>query len=303
MAFLATLPLVELHQLTPTIDLLEAFLRGDADGPLSARAQAVPHDVFDDDIHQALERSSRKALTRTNDQALRRLTVDEGADGWRFVEQPPLLERLPPDSVAATLAGLETYARALTPERRWLIESYTLTDAAFKVVGVGSVGLRAYVLLLVGAGPDDALVLQAKEARASALAPYLAPQRFAHQGFRVTTGQRHLQSVSDPFLGVSSVGGLDFYVRQLRDMKGSIDAEQLSASGLRDYARLCGGLLAKAHARTADAAAIAGYCGTGGAFEGAIEAFAVAYADQAERDHAALVAAVAAGRLEAMTGV
>ena len=157
--------------------------------------------------------------------------------------------------------------------------------------------------LLIGVNEDDALLLQLKEAGDSVLTAHSPSKPLVKGGERVVDGQRRLQTVSDPLLGWTKFDGHDYYVRQLRDMKGSIEAERLSATGLRDYGRLCGGLLAKAHARTSDAAAIAGYCGSGGAFDEAIGAFAVAYADQAERDHAALVAAIDDGRIDAVGGV
>jgi uncharacterized protein (DUF2252 family) len=292
MGFLSDLPLVEVHYLTPTLGLLTEAMDSDLVGT-----------TFDADIRAAIASASAKAQTRTSDQALRRLAVRGDDEGYRFIEQPPLVERVQPDGRERLVEALNGYAASLSADRRMLIEAYTVHDAAFRVVGVGSVGMRAYVILLMGAGPDDPLVLQAKEAVDSALAPFVPRYDAGHHGKRVTTGQRHLQSATDPFLGVTSVGGVDFYVRQLRDMKGAIDPEKLSATGLRDYGRLCGGLLAKAHARTADAAAIAAYCGNGTAFDESIAAFAVAYADQAERDHTALLAAIDDGRLEAVTGV
>jgi uncharacterized protein (DUF2252 family) len=181
-------------------------------------------------------------------------------------------------------------------------------DAARKVVGVGSVGTRAWIILLLGRDDEDPLFLQAKESQASVLAPYLGKSRFSSHGHRVVEGQRLMQSASDILLGWIRTDGFDgverdFYIRQLWDEKGSANVEVMDTSALSEYARLCGSILAEAHARSGDAVAIAAYLGANDAFDRAIAAFAESYADQNERDYAALKQAVGSGRVKAETGV
>jgi uncharacterized protein (DUF2252 family) len=193
----------------------------------------------------------------------------------------------------------QQYSDTLPEERRTLLDRYELVDVARKVVGVGSVGTRCAVALLI-AGPRDPLLLQFKEARVSALAPYAGKSRYANQGQRVVTGQRLLQSASDIFLGWTSDGqGHDFYFRQLRDMRMKIDIENMSKQDWFEFIELCGWVLARAHARTGDPAAVAGYLGKSASFDKAIAKFAAAYAEQTERDHALFVKAIRAGRLRA----
>ena len=197
-------------------------------------------------------------------------------------------------------AALRKYRDSLPDERRPLLDRYRLVDVAMKVVGVGSVGTRCAVALFL-AGGKDALFLQFKEARASVLEPYAGRSVYRNHAQRVVVGQRLMQSAADLFLGWSSTGtpGFDFYVRQLRDMKTSVNLDRLQPGGFDDYARFCGWALARAHAKTGDAAMIAGYLGKSGAFDHALERFARAYADRTERDHATLVKAVRSGRLKA----
>ncbi len=182
---------------------------------------------------------------------------------------------------------------------------YTLVDLAHKVVGVGSVGLRAYVALLEGSSPDDVLFLQLKEANRSVLARFVHGNDawHQHQGQRVVEYQQALQTVSDPLLGWTSAGERQFYVRQFRDMKGAVTLESIDAAALADYAGILGHLLAKGHARTSGASMIAGYVGTSDNLDRAFAGFASAYADQAEADHALLVEAVKRGRLPAEYGI
>jgi uncharacterized protein (DUF2252 family) len=188
-----------------------------------------------------------------------------------------------------------------------LLERYSFVDMARKVVGVGSVGTRCWIVLLVGRDHDDPLFLQIKEAGPSVHAEYLGPSRYANQGQRVVAGQRVMQQSSDILLGWQRSGGLDghvrdFYVRQLRDWKGSIDAEQLRPEGMSAYGEVCAWTLARAHARSGDRFAISGYLGDSEAFETALAEFAESYADRNEADHRALVDAVGAGRVSAVTG-
>ena len=193
----------------------------------------------------------------------------------------------------------ERYRRTLPEERRVILDRYHVRDVARKVVGVGSVGTRCAVALLM-AGKRDPLFLQFKEARESVLAPYAGQSRYENQGERVVTGQRMLQAASDVFLGwTRDDEGRDYYFRQLRDMRMKIDLTKMSRQDWLEYIDLCGWALARAHARTGDPARIAGYLGKSDAFDEAIEKFAVAYADQTERDHVALVKAIRAGKLPA----
>jgi len=191
----------------------------------------------------------------------------------------------------------QRYRATLPEERRIVLDRYELVDLARKVVGVGSIGTRCAVALLM-AGPHDPLLLQCKEAHQSVLAPYAGKSRYTNQGERVVTGQRMLQSASDVFLGwTRDDQGYDFYFRQLRDMRMKIDIAGMSKGDWFEYVELCGWVLARAHARTGDPAKIAGYLGKTAAFDQAIARFAVAYADQTERDHASFLKAVRAGRI------
>jgi uncharacterized protein (DUF2252 family) len=220
----------------------------------------------------------------------------------------PLEELFGEDEGAEVRRGLDgvlaSYRESLPADRRHLLDGYRLRDIARKVVGVGSVGTRAWVLLLTGTGDSDPLFLQAKEAEASVLEPYVGASRFHNHGRRVVEGQRLMQAASDIFLGWCPVVGLDgrerhFYVRQLWDWKRSAEVESLTPRGLEIYARICGWTLARAHARSGDRIAIAAYLGGSDSFDRAIVGFSEAYAEQSERDHAALVAAIDSGRIEA----
>jgi len=195
------------------------------------------------------------------------------------------------------------YRQTLSGDRRVILDRYQIVDVARKVVGVGSVGTRCAAILLM-AGENDPLFLQFKEALPSVLEPYAGKSRYSNHGERVVTGQRMLQSASDVLLGwTRDDEGRDYYFRQLRDMKMTIELEDLPNEDWIEYVDICGWALARAHARTGDAARIAGYLGKSDAFDVAIEKFAIAYADQTERDHAALVKAIKAGRLPASKGV
>jgi uncharacterized protein (DUF2252 family) len=182
---------------------------------------------------------------------------------------------------------------------------YAVVDLAHTVVGVGSVGLRAFVALLQGNGPEDTVFLQLKEARRSCVARFVHGDAawHTHQGQRVVEYQQTLQTVSDPLLGWTTVDGRDYYVRQFRDMKGAVTVEGMDGSALLDYARICGALLAKGHARTTGTTLLSGYLGKGDAVDRAFVRFARHYADQTEADHEALVQAVKSGRLPAEHGI
>jgi uncharacterized protein (DUF2252 family) len=256
-----------------------------------------------------------KARTRDSLDAFSKLTrVVDGTP--RIVSRPPLLvpihelvagEREPME--AALRGAFRAYRRSLSRDRQVLLDSYELVDFALKVVGVGSVGTRAWIALLLGRDDGDPLFLQIKEAERSVLEQFAGPSKFRNAGQRVVEGQRLMQATSDIFLGwlgsKLDVDGKprDFYVRQLRDWKGSVEIAKMTAGAVLSYGRLCAATLARAHARSGDRIAIASYLGTGPAFDRAVLAFSQAYADQNARDHASLVEAVASGRITAATGV
>jgi uncharacterized protein (DUF2252 family) len=258
----------------------------------------------EESLRAEIIRARKNARKRTSDRALPRFT-SEAADGnRRFVEEPPLINRVTGEEFDGLAAALDSYLGTLAPHWRRVVAGYHLVDIAHKVVGVGSVGLRAYVALLEGSSPDDVLFLQLKEARRSVLARHVHGDSawHHHQGQRVVEYQQALQTVSDPLLGWTEADGRQYYVRQFRNMKGTIPLDSLSASALKDYAGIVGHLLAKGHARTSGASMIAGYLGGGGKAERAFTRFARLYADQTEADHAALVTAVRAGRVPVADG-
>ena len=255
-----------------------------------------------------VERSIEGARRRTNLQAMSKLTTV--VDGQRqFVEDPPLLMRVGAEH--AELLGLDAmldYRRTLVSDRAALLDQFHVVDVARKVVGVGSVGTRCYVLLMQGIDGGDPLMLQFKEATASVLEPYTQPSEFDHHGARVVAGQRLLQAASDIFIGWTSATDAhnvvhDSYVRQLRDMKFSPDLSALDEHSLGMYLHACGWTLARAHARSGDRLAIASYLGRSAKFDDAITTWAMGYADQAQSDHAAVVHAIRMARLPAITGV
>lgn len=269
-----------------------SFDRLDVDRLRSAASRAS----FRDEI----ERAARRARRRTSDRALPRFT--ERRDGTlRLVQEPPLITR-PSDGEREALAeALDGYLNTLPPHWARILAGYRIVDIAHKVVGVGSVGLRAYVALCEGSSPDDVVFLQLKQARRSVIAVHQHGESawHRHQGQRVVEYQQALQTVSDPLLGWTTVGDTQFYVRQFRDMKGAIVVEDIDARALGDYAGICGYLLAKSHARTSGASMIAGYIGSSDKLADSLCRFARAYADQVESDHAALKDAVRRGVLPA----
>jgi len=257
------------------------------------------------------------AKTRTKDSLKAFAKLTELVEGEpRIVSDPPLIvplaELVPtaeqPQAREAVQTLIRSYRRTLPADRRKLIERYRYVDAARKVVGVGSVGTRAWIVLLLGRDNDDPLFLQAKEAEASVLEPFLRKSEFGNHGQRVVEGQRLTQAASDIMLGwLRSTGpdGVerDFYIRQLWDAKGFAPIELMGPRTLALYARVCGSTLAKAHARSGDAVAIASYLGTNDIFDQALSVFAETYADQNERDYDALKQAAESGRIEAETGL
>jgi uncharacterized protein (DUF2252 family) len=245
-----------------------------------------------------IARAVRRARSRTSDRALPRFTTTRG--GRRYiVDEPPLITRVSKTESKRIAAALDAYLGTLAPHWSRVLAGYTLVDIAHKVVGVGSVGLRAYVALLEGSSADDVVFLQLKQARRSVLARFVHGDLawHAHQGQRVVEYQQALQTVSDPLLGWTTIAGLQYYVRQFRNMKGAIAIDAIDAPALTDYAGILGHLLAKGHARTSGASMIAGYVGASDQLDRALCQFARAYADQTEADHQALVDAVDRGEL------
>ncbi|MEU6065749.1 DUF2252 domain-containing protein [Streptomyces sp. NPDC047082] len=244
-----------------------------------------------------------RARRRTSLQALGKLTETVGGQ-LRIIHVPPLLEPAGAPDMASLRKIFSDYRSTLAEERRVLLDRYRFVDAARKVVGVGSVGTRCFVVLLAGRNDDDPLFLQIKEATKSVLEDHLPSAPYVHPGHRVVAGQRLLQAASDIFLGwMTGPQGRAYYWRQLRDMKGSADVAGITPAGLVEYAGLCGTALARAHARSGDRIAIAGYLGTTDVFDRAVADFAQSYADQTVADHAALGAAIAAGVVQAAPGV
>ena len=249
-------------------------------------------------------RTLEKARARTSAQAATKLT-ELAAGRPRIVDQPPLITH--PEGIDRTemLRLFRQYTRTMSDERRLLMQRFEVVDVAHKVVGVGSVGTRCFIVLLMGHDNDDPLLLQVKEAGKSVLEPHLGASQFKHSGHRVVVGQRLIQAASDIFLGwmTGRPAGRHFYWRQLRDMKGSVEVERLGAAGLELYAEICGWALARGHARSGQRMAIAAYLGSGDAFDAAIADFAMSYADQAERDFAELQGLIKLGKVPVTTGV
>jgi uncharacterized protein (DUF2252 family) len=250
-----------------------------------------------------IDRAAQRARRRTGDRALPRFT--EQRDGLlRLVEEPPLITRPSPAEFEQLAEALDGYLATLPQHWARIVGGYRIVDIAHKVVGVGSVGLRAYVALCEGSSPDDVLFLQLKQARRSVVARHVHGDAawHRHQGQRVVEYQHALQTVSDPLLGWTTVGDVQYYVRQFRDMKGAIVVEDINAGALGDYAGICGYLLAKSHARTSGASMIAGYIGGSDKLDQMLCRFARAYADQVERDYERLVAAARRGAIPVPTG-
>jgi uncharacterized protein (DUF2252 family) len=262
-----------------------------------------------------MEADLAKARTKDSVRALAKLC--QSVDGeLRIVGNPPLITPIEDVLPAAEEAHLDavirrmiqTYAESLSPDRRELLERYSYVHAARKVVGVGSVGTRAWILLLLGRDDGDPLFLQFKEAQASVLEPFLGRSRFAQHGERVVAGQRLMQAAADIMLGWERIEAIDgetkdFYIRQLWDAKGSAEIERMNPAGLDAYGAICGWTLARAHARSGDAVAISAYLGAGDRFDQAMVSFSETYADQNERDYQALQKAAQSGRIVVQSGL
>jgi uncharacterized protein (DUF2252 family) len=296
----ATMPNLAVWYSRLDVGAIEERLRGEHD---KKQAKTV-----DQTVAKARTKDSLKAFSKL-------CTVVDGE--VRIVSDPPLIVPIAELAGGRSTAEIQqelhglfrTYRRSLQRDRRVLLEGYRMTDMARKVVGVGSVGTRAWILLLLGRDDGDPLFLQVKEAEASVLEPYLGKSEFRNHGQRVVEGQRMMQAASDIFLGwLRNPKGLDgksrdFYVRQLWDWKTSVNLDAILPRGLELYGGICGWTLARAHARSGDRIAIGSYLGKGDIFDTAIADFAQAYADLNERDYAALVAAVKSGQIKAEEGV
>jgi uncharacterized protein (DUF2252 family) len=321
MATFAGMPTMDIWYARMDADELMAAVRGlvaeavgEAKGKKTARKKTKAEVKTAERAEKRAEKSAAKAHTRDSLQALSKL--GEVVDGrYRIVSSPPVV--IPARDLAATHGmspdeldhaireQFRAYRATLQNDRRHLLERFQIVDMARKVVGVGSVGTRAFIVLLQGRDADDPLFLQVKEATASVLEGYLPRSRFKQHGERVVEGQRMMQAASDIFLGWTK--GVEanryFYWRQLRDMKGSALVESMKPLALTLYARTCGWTLARAHARSGDPVAIAQYLREGDAFDQSITDFSQRYAVQNEKDYQQFVTAVRSGRLEAIEGV
>ncbi len=249
-----------------------------------------------------LAKAMAKARMQTNQALLQKIAERRSNGAWQFRTDPSILTPITPATRNKVIDGLNSYTSTLLRERKSLLRKYHVVDVAHRVVGVGSVGTRAYLVLLMGRGDDDPLFLQVKEATLPAHAPYLPklPEEFSHEGKRVVMFQRAMQASSDLLLGWTSIDKRPFYVRQMKNMKGGMPVELLRGEQMSFYAWACGALLARAHARTGEAALIAGYCGGSKVLDEALADWAEAYGNQNESDHAALVEAIKSGRVKAL---
>src|SRR3984957_20012521 len=287
-----------------------AEVRDLAAAPLLARsyqrleADRLQQSAAGKTLRAEIRRAAARARRGTSDRVLPKFTAER--DGRRrLVEDAPLITRVSYAEADALAEGLDEYLGTLAPHWRRVLGGYNVIDIAHKVVGVGSVGLRAYVALLEGSSPDDVLFLQLKQARRSVLAPYVRGGGGTPppQAPRVVEYQQALQTVSDPLLGWAPIGGLQYYVRQFRNMKGTVALDSIDAAALADYAAVVGHLLAKGHARTSGASMIVGYVGGSDRLDVALARFARLYADQTEADHAALVKAADRGDIPIERGL
>ena len=267
----------------PLLDIWYGKIDADDIRAMAVKAAATTKGMDAKRMSAGLDTLFSKARGKDQLKATAALTGDVDGE-WRFIENPPVVQHIEipggPESLAKAFAD---YRDTMAENRRELVERYRFVDFALKVVGVGSVGTRCFMVLLEGRDRNDPLILQAKEATASVLAPYSSASHHANHGERVVVGQRLMQSTPDIFLGwTRGPGGRDFYFRQLWDMKGSIDVAIMRPGGLALYGSLCAQTLARAHARSGDAVAIAAYLGTSDTFDGAIADLSETYADQNE---------------------
>jgi uncharacterized protein (DUF2252 family) len=275
----------------------------DIEAQLIEAGKGMPVQIGPKEARARLDAIFAKARGKDRLKASRSLT--ELVDGrWRIKDDPPVVSHVElADGVESLQQTFSDYRATLAENRRELVERYRFVDFALKVVGVGSVGTRCFIVLLEGRDHEDPLFLQAKEATASVLDPYAASSAHANHGERVVVGQRLMQATPDIFLGwTRGPAGRDFYFRQLWDMKGSVDIDTLQPVGMAFYGGLCARSLARSHARSGDAIAITSYLGTSDTFDGAVADFAEAYADQNEKDYVAFLAAIQAGTVQVAPG-
>jgi uncharacterized protein (DUF2252 family) len=258
-------------------------------------------------VHRHLEAGPIPELLKKAERATPQLTLEKFTQNRngarRFKEEKPLLTAVSDKTRGEVLSALASYRETLSYERRHFLERYQPADVAFKVVGTGSVGTRDYIVLCFGNGSEDPLFLQMKEEPPSAYAQYLKAEVPRNQGERVVQGQRLMQAQSDILLGWTTMDGRDYLVRQLADHKAAIDTEALKGHGLTEYAKVCGEVLGKGHARSGDACVLDGYCGSADKLDHALAEFAVAYADQSMADYELFTNAVKKGRLAIAKGV
>ncbi|CAM3558582.1 DUF2252 domain-containing protein [Smaragdicoccus niigatensis] len=267
----------------------QPFLRSWAALPDASVVEAAEADALIDDFNEAAEKARLNTSDRVVAKSVRHLEDHEaGISGHRFIEDPPILTHVGEPERESVITGLEDYVDSLPVSRQALLRRFAVQDVAFRIVGTGSVGIRSYIALLHG-NRDEVLVLQLKQARPSALAPYLPASKHKHEGKRIVLGARIVQSAPDILLGWTTIDGLPFMVRQFRNMKGDIDPTALSKGHLDDYGRLAGSLLARAHTRTLDPRLLAGYFDDDKDLHNAIGEYAIRYADQVEVDHSELV--------------
>jgi uncharacterized protein (DUF2252 family) len=242
-----------------------------------------------------------KALRTDNRTLLPKVADQHGNGKWSFRNDPPVLTTVPRATKEKVIEVLNRYSVTLSRDWRMMLGRYHVHDVAHRVVGVGSVGTRAFLVLLFGVGDDDPLFLQVKESVSPAAAPYLPrlSEEFRHQGKRVVMGQRALQASSDPMLGYTEWEGRDYMVRQMKNLKASVPVEFLTGASFNFYSWACGAILARAHGRTGDPARIAGYCGNSTALDEALAEWAESYGDQTEEDHANLLASIKRGETKA----
>ena len=248
-----------------------------------------------------IQKTVAKAKRTTNETLLPKVAHRSQDGGWRFQDDPPILTRVDDVTRHKVIASLVEYAEQLSPAYRNVMKRYVVADVAHRVVGVGSVGTRAYLVLLFGNGDGDPLFLQVKEAIAPVHGAYLPPitMREHHDGLRVVLAQRMLQALGDPILGHTKIDGRPYFVRQMKNMKASMPVSLMTGEPFDFWAFLCGALLARSHSRSGDSVRIASYCGDEDTLDRALADFAETYGDQTEHDHAELVKAIKAGRVTA----
>lgn len=264
---------------------------------------AARHQIHREQRIKPVSTALRQSQRATPAEAMKKFTETDGRGRPRFRDGRPTFWRVRGNEARDVLAALDIYRQSLRPESLHLFNLFRPLDVGFKIVGTGSVGMRDYIVLLEGNGPEDMLFLQVKQEMPSAWSPFLPGVVYPQEGRRTAEGQRAIQPLSDLLLGWTSLGGYDFLVRQLNDHKGGIDLEKLRGPGLESLAEVAGELMARGHARSGDACMIDGYCGSGTKLVKAMREFASAYADQTEADYKQFMAGVKSGRIKVAESV